>query len=78
MIKELVLCAFPKFVSGREEKLLIILSTLQVKVQHPTPIAIYYVCRKYSQYLIIKEVELVVLLTHNFLYIKMNFNVYLP
>jgi hypothetical protein len=78
VIKGLVLFAFPKFVSGREEgfslsappkkKLLIILPTLQVRVQHPTPIELYYVLRKYSQYLIIKELELLLLFTQFFIH----------
>jgi len=56
----------------------IILSTLQVRVQHPTPIEFYHMLRRYSQYLIIKDVELVYFSHIIFLYIKMNFNVYLP
>jgi hypothetical protein len=79
VVKGLVLFAFPKFVSCRGEsfslnrKLVIILSTLQVRVQHLTPIALYYVLTKYSEYLIIKDVILVLLCTSSFLFIKMNF-----
>jgi hypothetical protein len=73
VIKGLVLFAFPKFVSGKGEgfslsrNLLIILSTLQVRVQHPTPVVLYYLLRKYSQYLIIKKMEVALLSTHNIL-----------